>query len=132
MGFVQAVKSFYRNYFNFKGRSSRSEYWWPALLMAIFYIPLIIINEQIGPSGTVGGLELVVLIVTLLFFLVSIIPSIAVTIRRLHDQNRSGWWVLISLVPIISLVLIVFMCLPGTHGPNRFGPNPLGTADVFD
>ena len=63
----------------------------------------------------------------LLFYLAILIPSIAVAIRRLHDTNRSGWWLLIALIPFIgALVLLVFYVLPGTVGPNKFGEDPKG------
>ena len=58
-----------------------------------------------------------------------LVPSIAVTIRRLHDTERSGWWILIAFVPLVGgIVLLVFMCLDGTGGPNKFGPDPKGGA----
>ena len=69
-----------------------------------------------------------------LFILAGIIPSIAVTVRRLHDQNLSGWMYLLGFIPYVGgIVLIVFMCLEGTKGENRFGPDPMdpASADVF-
>tara|TARA_B100001115_G_C15819544_1_gene407311 strand:- start:487 stop:747 length:261 start_codon:yes stop_codon:yes gene_type:complete len=63
---------------------------------------------------------------TAIFVIAIIVPSIAVTIRRLHDLDRTGWWYLISIVPLVGpLVLLIFLCLPGTDGNNRFGPDPL-------
>ena len=65
-------------------------------------------------------------ILGLLLMLASILPGIAVTIRRLHDTDRSGWWLLIAIVPLVSLVLLVFMIMEGTLGPNKFGEQPGG------
>jgi uncharacterized membrane protein YhaH (DUF805 family) len=57
-----------------------------------------------------------------------LVPSIAVGVRRFHDQDKSGWFLLLALIPVVGgLIVLVFMCLPGTSGPNRFGPDPLGT-----
>ncbi len=71
---------------------------------------------------------------TALFFLGILVPSIAVQVRRFHDQDKSGWFVLIGLIPILGgLVVLVFMFLEGTRGPNRFGPDPKdpGSSEVF-
>jgi uncharacterized membrane protein YhaH (DUF805 family) len=71
---------------------------------------------------------------TALFFLGILVPSIAVQVRRFHDQDKSGWWVLIGLIPILGgLAVLVFMFLEGTRGTNRFGPDPKeeATAEVF-
>lgn len=115
----------YKRYFDFQGRASRSEYWLFALLMFLV---------AFGVSSGVGFLRLAtgsatagswVYVLFGLFILGSLIPSVAVGFRRLHDTDRSAWWLLISFLPIIgSIVLIVFYCLPGTPGPNRFGPAP--------
>ena len=118
MGFVDAVKAFFNNYTNFSGRSSRSEYWWAFLFIFIIAIAI----------GIIGGLfgETISLILTGLFYIVILLPSISVAVRRLHDTDKSGWFFLIGLIPLIGLILIVFYCTKGTAGPNRFGPDPLG------
>jgi len=118
MGFADAVRAFFSNYTNFSGRSSRSEYWWPQLAMLLAYIPIIIIGSFLGETAAS--------ILLILFALVIIIPSIALAVRRLHDTDKSGWFLLISLIPLVSLILLVFYCTKGTAGPNRFGPDPLG------
>ncbi|MEP1229809.1 MAG: DUF805 domain-containing protein [Litorimonas sp.] len=127
MGFADAVKAFFNNYTNFGGRASRSEYWWPQLAMVIVNY-LIILPITYMLSQTFGS------ILSLIFTLAIIIPAIAVVIRRLHDTDKSGWWILLILVPIIGwIALIVFYCTKGTDGPNRFGPDPLGhDASVFN
>lgn len=125
MGFVEAVKSFYGRYVDFEGRSSRSEYWWVQLFYIIMAIVLLIpvglaasINEDIILLGAVP---------LIIFILAGILPMIAVTVRRFHDQDKSGWMYLLSFIPYVGgIVIIVFMCIGGTPGQNRFGPDPLG------
>ena len=97
----------------------------------IVAIVLSIVEGILGLSGMVGG---VYGPLTTLFFLGIIIPSIAVQIRRFHDQDKSGWFVLLSFIRFIGgLIVLVFMFLEGTKGPNRFGPDPKDPAgsEVF-
>lgn len=125
MGFQEAVKSFFNRYADFQGRSSRSEYWWAYLGIIIIYFVI----------GFVGGLlgETIGSILILLAVLAILVPSIAIGVRRLHDTDKSGWWLLIGLIPLAGLVLLFFYVQKGTTGPNRFGPDPLGpNADVFN
>jgi len=119
MGFVDATKSFFSRYTDFSGRSSRSEYWWAFLAIMIGYVVIGVISALMGE--TIGSILIGIAVIAIL------IPSIAIAIRRLHDTDRSGWWYLLSLVPIVSLVLLIFYCQKGTSGPNRFGPDPLGS-----
>jgi uncharacterized membrane protein YhaH (DUF805 family) len=84
-----------------------------------------------GGLGAMGGLSLGVLI---LFTLAIFIPALAVQVRRFHDQDKSGWFVLLNFLPYVGgIIVLVMMCLEGTRGPNRFGPDPKGgaSADVF-
>lgn len=115
-----------RNYANFSGRARRSEFWYFVLVNLLISIGLAIIDAALGleiGAGSVGVLGT-------LYSLVVIIPSIAVAVRRLHDTDRSGWWLLISLLPIIgAIVLIVFYVQEGTPGENEYGPNPKETSD---
>ena len=106
MGFFGAIKSVLGNYANFSGRARRSEYWWWVLFTILWcWIPI------------VG------LILALLFFL----PSLAVAVRRLHDTGRTGWWILLGLIPIIGgIVLLIFYCTDSQIGDNQYGPNPKG------
>ena len=127
MGFQEAVRAFFSNYAKFDGRSARSEYWWPVLAMTIVNY-FIILPIQLLVSEGFGG------ILSIIFSLVILIPSIAVAIRRLHDTDKSGWWYLLIFLPIIGwIALIVFFATAGTSGSNRFGPDPLGSdANVFN
>jgi uncharacterized membrane protein YhaH (DUF805 family) len=119
-----------RRYAEFSGRSRRKEYWMFTLGVVIAVVVLSIVEgilglaQTVGPYGPLSALLLVALI----------IPSIAVGIRRLHDTNRSGWWLLISLIPLVGgLILLYFYVLPGTTGPNDYGPDPLSAnpSEVF-
>ncbi len=116
MGFVDAIKSGFNNYVGFSGRACRSEYWFWLLFWVLAAIVATVIDAALG-LGFVSAL------VALGLFL----PSLAVAIRRLHDLDKSGWWILLSLIPLIgAIILIVWFCTKGTTGPNRFGPDPLG------
>jgi uncharacterized membrane protein YhaH (DUF805 family) len=120
-----------RRYAEFSGRSQRKEYWMFFLFNIIVAVVLGIIEGILGLSGMVAGAYGPL---TVLYELAILIPSIAVGIRRLHDTDRSGWWLLIALVPIVgAIVLLVFFVSDGTRGPNRFGPDPKnpGQAEAF-
>ena len=104
-----------QNYAVFSGRARRSEYWFFILFAAIFAIPIALIDAFLT-----GG------VLYMVYALGLWIPSLAVAVRRLHDTDRSGWWLLIALVPLVGLVLLVFLCLDSTPGDNRFGANPKG------
>lgn len=114
------------NYANFEGRARREEYWMFALFNAIFsmlfYIPFI--------AGIVMESEALMMIGGLLLFLyiaALFLPSLAVVVRRLHDQGKSGTWYFIGFVPFIGGIwLLVLMVTEGTHGPNQYGPDPKG------
>jgi uncharacterized membrane protein YhaH (DUF805 family) len=114
----------YKRYADFQGRASRSEYWLFALFMWLVMIAASIVGDVLrGIGGEL--LEMVVFFPLGLFLLASLMPSLAVAFRRLHDTDRSAWWVLIGLIPFIGgIVLLIFYVLPSTPGPNRFGPAP--------
>lgn len=129
-----------RRYADFQGRSRRKEYWMFFLLLivvySVFMVPLMLSGAAASMAGqqTPGPLFFVGFGLIVILALALFIPSIAVQVRRFHDQNRSGWMVLIGLIPYVGgLILLVFMCLEGTRGPNRFGPDPKDPAhqDVF-
>ena len=113
-----------KRYTDFAGRSRRKEYWMFVLGVWLVMIALSVIEAMAGLSGMVGGAYGPL---TTLFYLGILIPAIAVAIRRMHDQDRSGWWI---LFPIVN---IVFLFIDGTKGPNRFGPDPKDPAgpEVF-
>ena len=113
MTFTDSVSTCLKKYFVFEGRARRSEYWWFQLIVSPSYFVSTILENEIG-----------------YFFLgitlFTLIPAISAGVRRLHDTNRSGFFLLISFIPIIGgLVLLFFLIPEGTKGKNRFGPDPL-------
>ncbi|MDG4835009.1 MULTISPECIES: DUF805 domain-containing protein [unclassified Micromonospora] len=123
MSFIDAVKSVLSKYVGFTGRARRSEYWWFALFTILVSIVASILDGALGLDfeGSTTGL------IGLVASLALLLPSLAVGVRRLHDTDRTGWWLLIALVPLVGfIVLIVFFVLDSTPGTNRFGPNPKG------
>ncbi len=144
----------FKRYAEFSGRSRRMEYWMFTLLNVIIVTVLMFIVLRAGGASGVleaeasgdtaaglgalfGGLGLLILV----WGLIVIVPSIAVTVRRLHDRDMSGWWylgaVIGGMIPylgfLVSIAFLVLMALPGTPGPNRFGPDPkgMGEAETF-
>ncbi len=126
MGFSEAVKSFWSQYATFTGRSRRSEYWFIQLFLfitnlAAAVIDLVLMDFDVDRFIANGGGG----IVGLVWILATIIPLLAVLVRRLHDTNRSGWWALIGLVPLAGgIVLLVFTVFDSDPGPNRYGESP--------
>jgi uncharacterized membrane protein YhaH (DUF805 family) len=114
MNFSQAINSGISKFVQFEGRASRSEYWYWTLFAILISIAANIIDATLG----VG-------IVSMIAGLALLLPGLAVSSRRLHDLDRSFWWVLITFTIIGVVVLLYWDCLPGTSGPNRFGPDPL-------
>ena len=117
-----------KKYAVFDGRARRKEFWYFALINFLIFIPLIIIGVIIAAATAMSdqfGYFALMFIPLFLYSLFIIVPSIAVTVRRLHDTNRSGWWYLINFVPWVgSVILFVFTVLDGTSGPNQYGPDP--------
>ena len=114
MNFVQAISSGFSKYVQFGGRASRSEYWYWTLFAIIVSILANVVDGILGlgfVSGIVG--------------LVLLLPGLAVSARRLHDIDRTFWWVVLTFTVIGVLLLVYWACVRGTVGPNRFGPDPL-------
>ena len=124
MGFAEAVQTCLQKYVGFSGRARRSEYWWFFLFNVLVSIVASLLDNllgtmdddtNVGVIGSIAGLAL-------------LLPNIAVAIRRLHDTSRSGWWILIGLIPIVGwIILIVFYC-QDSHGDNEYGPSPKAVA----
>lgn len=127
----------YKRYADFGGRASRKEFWMFVLFLMLVTFALVTAAVIVSPGGVNhpgNGVGLLFLIVLGVFWLGSILPYIAVHVRRFHDQDRSGWFYLLGFIPYVGgIVLLVFMCRPGTPGPNRFGDDPLdrGLITVF-
>jgi uncharacterized membrane protein YhaH (DUF805 family) len=115
MTFSEAVKSGFDHYTKFEGRAGRPPFWWWFLFGVLVAIAANIIDAILGTWGVVNGLAALALL----------LPNISVSIRRLHDTNRTGWWILIGLIPIIGfIVLLVFYLSEGDAGENKYGPSP--------
>jgi uncharacterized membrane protein YhaH (DUF805 family) len=111
-----------KKYAVFEGRARRKEYWmyqlFNMLALLALYIPSILIGVALDSPAVAA-------ILPGLYVLAVIVPTIAVSVRRFHDQDKSGWWYLLALIPSVgAIILIVFMCIEGTPGPNQYGPNP--------
>ncbi|MFG1654444.1 DUF805 domain-containing protein [Micromonospora sp. NPDC049275] len=124
MSFGDAIKSAFSQYVGFKGRARRSEYWWFVLFTFLVILAAAILDNvlglTVGEDSSTGY-------ITLVAYLALLLPTLAVAVRRLHDTDRAGWWLLIGLVPIVGgIVLLVFYVSDSTPGANRFGPNPKG------
>lgn len=171
----------FKRFFDFKGRSRRKEYWMYVLFVLIVYIVLMFVDSALGLGGSATGrADLTGTSVgaagalsggwlTMIFALVTLIPSIAVSVRRLHDTDRTGWWILLpmgfylagmvlalagvaqvasggssgmatagvglvlsGIAMITGILLLVWYCMPGTVGPNRFGEDPKGQVTNAD
>ena len=113
-----------RQYADFKGRSRRREYWMFTLVSFVVALVLDVLDYVLGLMVNGFG------ILGLIYLVAVIVPSTAVSIRRLHDINRTGWWELLVLVPILGwLVLTVFAVIAGDQGSNRYGPDPKAAQD---
>lgn len=144
MGMTEAVQLFFKNYTNFQGRSRRAEYWWPALMNLIIGWTLTGLSILLGGGLSAFSTYSLNMVgwffygIALLWSLATFIPNLSVSVRRLHDRNMSGWWILGAIIaliiPLVNLVAmiayIVIMAMPGTVGPNKFGADPKGGHDV--
>ena len=115
--FILALKK----YATFSGRARRKEYWFFVLFYVLISIVATVIDSMTGSFDPTMGMGMLGLLVALAL----LIPSLAVAVRRLHDTDRSGWWVLLCLIPLIGGIwLLVLLCLDSTPGENQYGPNP--------
>lgn len=106
-----------KKYVVFTGRAQRAEYWYFILFNLIITVVLSGIDAALGESGILSGI----------YGLAVLLPGLGVSVRRLHDTSRTGWWLLIGLIPLVGfIVLIIFMAQDSTPGANAHGPNPKG------
>ncbi len=118
---IAQYKEAFLRYADFGGRTSRSGYWWFVLanLLVICAFDLVVFGSALGGMKV---LAFIVDLVLALYTLGSLIPSLAIAVRRLHDTDRSGWWLLIEFIPLVGwIILLVFLCQASTAGTNRFG-----------
>jgi uncharacterized membrane protein YhaH (DUF805 family) len=126
LGFSEALRSFWGNYRNFKGRARRSEYWLIQLFLVVTnlaaaVIDFVLMNGDVERFIANGGGG----IVGLIWILATIVPAVAVLVRRLHDTGRSGWWALIGFVPVAgAIALLVFTVADSEAQQNSYGPSP--------
>lgn len=122
MGFGQSIKHVFSNMTNFSGRASRSEFWWFYLFITIIGVILSIV---FGAAGTDSGSGIGVNILSFIIYVILVLASLSVSVRRLHDSNKSGWLVLLNLLCCIGpIILIIFWIQPSTEGDNTYGPRP--------
>jgi uncharacterized membrane protein YhaH (DUF805 family) len=122
MGFGDAVRTCWKKYGDFDGRAVRSEFWWWILFVTLLQVAAsIVLTVFLIVFQDAGFLQWLGVMIFMIVALALILPSIAVSVRRLHDRDLSGWWYLLGFVPLGSIVLFVWYVLPGTPGPNRFG-----------
>lgn len=116
-----------KNYAVFEGRAQRAEYWFFFLFNMIASIICLVIDGLLGTYDAQSGMGVLYAVYTLAV----LVPSIAVAVRRLHDIGKSGWWILIGLIPLIGpIVLLIFFVLDSQAGENAYGPNPKGVASA--
>ena len=113
MGFAEAVTQGLSKYATFSGRARRSEYWWFLLFIVLVYAAAIAADAALGLMVLYG-----------VAFFALLLPNLAVSVRRLHDVGRSGWWLLLTLVPFGALVLLLWAVQDSAPGPNEHGPSP--------
>jgi uncharacterized membrane protein YhaH (DUF805 family) len=121
MNFGQAIASGFKKYVDFTGRAPRSEFWFWTLFAVLASIAGGAIDFVLFPDVIASPVQSIV-------GLVLFLPGLAVSIRRLHDLDRTGWWFLLVFTVIGLILLIIWYCMRGTPGPNRFGPDPLAGA----
>lgn len=115
MNMIEAVKSVFTQYVGFSGRARRSEYWWFYLANLIVGGILSQLGKNISAFGVLSGL----------YSLAVLLPALAVAVRRLHDIGKSGWWILLNLIPVVGqIIIIIWMCKDSMPGENLYGPNP--------
>ncbi len=106
-----------KKYAMFSGRSRRTEYWMFTLFNIIISVVLSVVDGVVGTMG----------ILSMVYFIAILVPSLAVSIRRLHDTDRSGWWLLVGLIPFVgAIILLVFMVQDSQPSQNQYGENPKG------
>jgi uncharacterized membrane protein YhaH (DUF805 family) len=132
LDFQRALRSFWKRYRDFRGRSRRSEYWFIQLFLVVTNIAVAIIDLALmswdvdrfianGGGGIVG----------LVWILVTIVPALAVLVRRLHDTGKSGWWALVGFLPLVgAVVLLVLTVTDSSPGENKFGLSPKESSDL--
>ena len=123
--FAEAVESGFKKAFDCSGRATRAEYWWWALFIWLVILPLIIIPGVLSTTFNVSPIITDKFYVLLgLWFVIIIVPTIALSVRRLHDIGKSAWYLLVDVIPYVgNFIFTIIMCLPSDED-NEYGPNP--------
>ena len=103
-----------KKYADFTGRARRKEYWMFILFYVISVVVLSVVEGFIGLTGVLSGI----------FMLVLLVPSLSAAARRLHDTGRTGWWQLVAIIPIIGTIILIVLLALDSHDDNNYGPNP--------
>ena len=111
------------NYANFNGRARRKEYWMFTLFFLLFAL---LAGFVIGILSAVGEtVAMIAIILAVVWYLAHLVPSLAVTVRRLHDTGKSGWFYLLAIIPYLGgLIIFIFTVIEGDKGDNKYGPDP--------
>lgn len=123
MSFADAIKSCFSQYVGFAGRARRSEFWYFYLFTIIVSIIASVLQRAVSNSSS--G------VITGIVGLALILPSLAVGVRRLHDTGRSGWWILIGLIPVIGTIVLIVFYVQDSHSDNQYGPSPKGAGAAY-
>ena len=123
MSFVDAIKSCFSQYVGFAGRARRSEFWYFHLFTFLVGIVASLLQRAVSDSSS--G------VITGIVSLALILPSLAVGVRRLHDTSRTGWWILIGLIPIIGTIVLIVFYVQDSHADNAYGPSPKGVGTAY-
>lgn len=134
MNFITAVKTCFSKYVVFQGRARRAEYWWWTLFVLMGSFLLGGVEMVFFGVPEIGGSADVASPLAGIFSLATFLPGISVWVRRLHDVNRSGWWMLLIIIPLFGWLILLYWALSkGDTGPNRFGPDPItGAGDPLN
>lgn len=116
MSFTEAIRSVLNQYVGFSGRARRSEYWYWVLFYIIIGIIASLLDRAVF-SSTNSWFSYIVGLALLL-------PGLAVAVRRLHDTSRSGWWILLGLIPVVGAIILIVFYVQDSHGDNQYGPSP--------
>ena len=111
MNFTESIQTCYKKFFDFSGRASKSEYWWFQLYQLIIYVLSLIFQSDLALLFSI-------------LVIANLLPLYACGVRRIHDSDKSGWFILLSLIPIIGLYVFVLLIQDGSKGKNRFGAKP--------
>lgn len=123
-GFVASMKSVFTQYATFTGRAARPEYWYFFLFNILLYVILVLPNAMRSSYYYYNSGPSIFVYLYWLYSLVALVPGIAVGVRRLHDIGKSGWYLLVSLIPIVGVILMIVWTIRESDGDNEYGPRP--------